>query len=350
MTVLPVVAREMGVMARRKSTYWSRVVTGLLALLVMMWLLLVSRTTVSYADIGGTMFLVLSSICFAFTVFAGMQATSDSVSEEKREGTLGLLFLTDLKGIDVIGGKLAATSLSAVLGLMGVIPMLSLALLLGGVTFQQFALVALVLANTLFVSLSLGVLISTLSENERKAMMGTFVGLLILVIGPYVTAYFLRGHVGFTQEITSLSPLYAFTAVHNKARIAPLVPSAFWISLALTHALAWVFLLLAGWILPRCVNAVPPQRAHRIGEITHNLVYGRAEDRRKHRAELLDRNAFLWLASRERIKPKYAWGVIAFFVGFHIWIGMQFPNMVFDAPVVAVVMFLVHFRSEEHTS
>src|SRR5688572_4315164 len=165
MTVLPVVLREMSVLARRKVTYWSRTVTGLLALLVLLWLLVVSRAHVSYATMGSSLFLVLSSICFAFTVLAGMQATSDSVSEEKREGTLGLLFLTDLKGLDVIGGKLAATSLSAVLGLMGVIPMLSLALLLGGVTFQQFALVALVLANTLFVSLSLGVLISTLSEN-----------------------------------------------------------------------------------------------------------------------------------------------------------------------------------------
>ena len=343
MTVLPVVLREMSVLARRKVTYWSRTVTGLLALLVLLWLMLVSRAHVSYATMGSSLFLVLSSICFAFTVLAGMQATSDSVSEEKREGTLGLLFLTDLKGFDVIGGKLAATSLSSVLGLMGVIPMLSLALLLGGVTFQQFALVALVLGNTLFLSLSLGVFVSTLSENERKAMMGTFVGLLVLVVGPGVVAYFLRDAFGNLEEITSLSPLYAFRTLHNRARIAPMVPSYFWVSLAFNHVLAWIFLLLAGWILPRSVNSVPSRRANRISEITQNFVYGRKEDRRKHRAELLDRNAFLWLASRERVKPKYAWGVIAFFVGFHIWIGFQFPNMVFDAPVVAVVMFLLHF-------
>jgi hypothetical protein len=119
-------------------------------------------------------------------------------------------------------------------------------------------------------------------------------------------------------------------------------PSYFWISLAFNHVLAWVFLLLAGWILPRSVNAVPSRWANRISEITQNFVYGRREDRRKHRAELLDRNAFLWLASRERVKPKYAWGVIAFFVTFYAWVGWQFPNMVFDAPVVAVVMFLIH--------
>lgn len=341
MTVLPVVAREMGVMARRKSTYWSRAVTGLLALLVMMWLLLVSRTTVSYADIGGTMFLVLSSLCFAFTVLAGMQATSDSVSEEKREGTLGLLFLTDLKAFDVIGGKLAATSLGAVLALMGVIPMLSLALLLGGVTLQQFAMVALVLANTLFLSLSLGVFISTLSENERKAMVGTFVGLLLIVLGPFVAAYLLRAQFGFFEELMAVSPLYAFSSLHT-TRAGPLAPRYFWPSVLSTHLLAWFFLLYAAYILPRYVNALPSLRFARLRTLAQNLVFGRESERRKHRAELLDRNAFLWLASRERVKPKYAWGVLIFFTALYFWVAAQFPNMMFDFAVVGGIMFLVH--------
>ncbi|MGZ8937908.1 MAG: hypothetical protein ACXW32_01710 [Limisphaerales bacterium] len=341
MTVLPVVAREMGVMARHKSTYWSRTVTGLLALLVMMWLLLVSRTRVSYADIGGTMFLVLSSLCFAFTVLAGMQATSDSVSEEKREGTLGLLFLTDLKATDVIGGKLAATSLSAVLALMGVIPMLSLALLLGGVTLQQFALVAVVLANTLFLSLSLGVFVSTLSENERKAMMATFVGLLLIVIGPFVAAYLLRAQFGFFEELLAASPLYAFSSLHTRA-VGPLAPRYFWPSVLSTHLLAWFFLLYAAWILPRFVNALPSLRFARLRTFAQDFVFGRESERRKHRAELLDRNAFLWLASRERVKPKYAWGVLVFFAALYLWMAWQFPNMMFDFAVAGGIMFLVH--------
>ena len=183
MTVLPVVAREMSVLARRKSTYWARAITGFLAVLVMLWLLIVSRTHLTYAALGSSIFLILSSLCFTFTVLVGMHATADSLSEEKREGTLGLLFLTDLKGTDIVGGKLAATSLHAVLALIGVIPMLSIALLLGGVTLEQFGRVALVLINTMFFSLSLGVFVSSLSKNERKSMGGTFLGLLLLVIG-----------------------------------------------------------------------------------------------------------------------------------------------------------------------
>ena len=167
----------MSVLARRKSTYWARAITGFLAVLVMLWLLIVSRTQLTYAALGSSIFLILSSLCFTFTVLVGMHATADSLSEEKREGTLGLLFLTDLKGTDIVGGKLAATSLHAVLALIGVIPMLSIALLLGGVTLEQFGRVALVLINTMFFSLALGVFVSSLSKNERKAMGGTFLGL-----------------------------------------------------------------------------------------------------------------------------------------------------------------------------
>ena len=48
---------------------------------------------------------------------AGLLGTADCVSSEKRDGTLGLLFLTDLKGYDVICGKLAANSVSVLYGL-----------------------------------------------------------------------------------------------------------------------------------------------------------------------------------------------------------------------------------------
>ena len=59
------------------------------------------------------------------------------MSEEKREGTLGLLFLTDLKGYDVVAGKLVANSLNGFYALMAILPVVALALLMGGLTGMQ---------------------------------------------------------------------------------------------------------------------------------------------------------------------------------------------------------------------
>lgn len=341
MTVLPVVAREMSVMARRKSMYWSRWLTAIVALLVMLWLLVLSSSSISFSELGASIFFILTTLCFVFTAVAGMQATADCLSEEKREGTLGLLFLTDLKGFDVIAGKLAASSFHAVLVLIGIIPMLSLAFLLGGVTLQQFGLVALVLCNTLFLSLSLGVLVSSVSENERKAMVGAFVCLFVLFFGPFLLTFALRNYLGPINELPAASPIYSFAAVHHPGS-GTFQIKYFWPSLVWTHLLAWLFLFCAALILPRCINPVPSRRLLRLRNFVDKFVYGRNEQRRKHRATLLDRNAFLWLASRERIKPKYAWLIIGFFLGLYAWIYLQFDDMLFDLMVGTAMMLLIH--------
>ena len=102
MTFLPVVWREMSVLSRRRITYYSRAITAFVSVLVMVWLLLVSLTRLPFSELGRSIFLILSSLSFAYALLVGAQATSDCISEEKREGTLGLLFLTDLKAIPVL--------------------------------------------------------------------------------------------------------------------------------------------------------------------------------------------------------------------------------------------------------
>ncbi len=341
MALMPVVTREMTVLARRQSTYWVRSVAAVVAVLIMLWLMLISASRVSVADLGSSIFMILSGFCFAFALLVGMQATSDSVSEEKREGTLGLLFLTDLRALHIIFGKMAACSLNSLFAVLGVVPMLSLALLLGGVTLTQVALVALVLANTMFLSLSLGLFVSTLSNNERKAMFACFVGLFVITIMPYIISAAITGFDRMDEEIVWISPLYSYVCTQvtpTTGLNTRYLPYA----LLSQHALAWIFLILGGRILPRSVHEVPSLRFARLKTMLDNYVFGRMEVRKRYRAALLDRNAFLWLASRERVKPKYAWVVVAFFGLLFLWVGIQFTDMFFDPPVALSIVFLVH--------
>lgn len=64
----------------------------------------------------------------------GVFTSSICLSEEKRHGTLALLFLTDLKGHDVVSGKLANVSLSATQTLVGTWPVLAISMVMGGVS------------------------------------------------------------------------------------------------------------------------------------------------------------------------------------------------------------------------
>src|SRR4051794_1626761 len=110
MTFLPIVQRELRAASRRKATFRIRSWTALIAMLVTFAFLIGaffggSRT-------GGALLLQILSAYTAFLlVSASLFLTADCISEEKREGTIGLLFLTDLHSYDFILGKFIARSL-----------------------------------------------------------------------------------------------------------------------------------------------------------------------------------------------------------------------------------------------
>ena len=140
MTFLPIVERELRVAARRRGTYWTRVFAALIAICAAGWMLTLSNLGrhESPSELSRSIFMTLSSFAFLYCLVAGARNTADCLSEEKREGTLGLLFLTDLKGYDVVLGKLVATSLNSFYGLLAIFPVLAIPLLLGGVAGVQF--------------------------------------------------------------------------------------------------------------------------------------------------------------------------------------------------------------------
>ena len=130
MTFLPIVERELRVAARQHSTYWMRMVLALAAIAIGLFLYL-ARTQIPPQSLAKEIFGGLGGLSLLYCLSSGRRSTADCLSEEKREGTLGLLFLTDLKGYDVVLGKLAATSVGAFYGLLAVLPVLAIPLLGG---------------------------------------------------------------------------------------------------------------------------------------------------------------------------------------------------------------------------
>src|SRR3974390_3432096 len=117
MTFLPIVNRELRVAARRHSTYWVRLLLAMAAVLIGFFLYL-ANTRTPRAEVAQQIFGGLAFLALIYGLASGRRFTADCLSEEKREGTLGLLFLTDLNGYDVVLGKLTATSVSAFFGLL----------------------------------------------------------------------------------------------------------------------------------------------------------------------------------------------------------------------------------------
>src|SRR3974390_2060745 len=120
MSFLPIVTRELRVAGRKPGTYWQRTGAALGLILVGTWLFLVMQNQ-SPRELASYLFGALTVGALFYALLSGLRATADCLSIEKREGTLGLLFLTDLKGYDVILGKLAATSLNAFYSVVAVV-------------------------------------------------------------------------------------------------------------------------------------------------------------------------------------------------------------------------------------
>lgn len=322
MTFLPIVERELRVASRRRGTYWIRSGVGAAVILLAVVIFLNAMHEQS-RQLGQILFGSLTGCALVFCLLQGVRSTADCLSEEKREGTLGLLFLTDLKGYDVVLGKLVATSLNAFYGLLAVVPVLAIPLLLGGVTPGEFGRMALVLLNAIFFSLAAGIAVSSVCKSARKAMAGTFLLILLFTVAlPILGAWVhkLRSPVFLVS-----SAGFAFTYAFDRPFRAD--PARFWWSIAIVHALGWIFLAAASLIAPRAWQDRPAgMRLSRWRDFWHQWHYGNTAERRAFRTRLLSRNAFFWLASRMRFKPAYVWIVLGLAAVAWAWGAIKLRN------------------------
>jgi ABC-type transport system involved in multi-copper enzyme maturation permease subunit len=350
MTVLPIVARELRVAARRPGVYRARGGLALAAVGVFVFALLVlARDGVPSSQHGVWIFRTLLTISFVFCLFAGAGLTADSLSEEKREGTLGLLFLTDLKGFDVVLGKLAANSLNALYGLVATLPVHVLSVQLGGVTASDLIRSAVLLLNTLFFSLVVGLLVSAISRDERKAMFATILFVSLAVMAPVVAGFLLTGLAdGSVMErvvlgVVSFSPAYGVghLLLGNTPRLGP--PGwLFWSSVAWVHLVTWGLLAFACLRLPWVWQARERTTgAANFEERLEQRLYGEGAKRRRFRQRLLDLNPFLWLAQRERGKPLYVWLYLGAVGSTWLWGRTTQGDVMLDANTVVPTLLLV---------
>ncbi len=245
---LPIALRELRSAARRKSTYRFRWWAALFAMLAsFIWFAWLPGSAVS--KVANTLFDVQTGCGFLFALFAGAFLTSDGLSEEKRDGTLGLLFLAGLNARDIVLGKFLGAALEATYWLLALLPVTGLALFMGGVGLLEVIRVSLALLNTLILSLTIGLCVSALAKSYARALLGTLALLIFFAAG-------LPCFAGFNGTTTPpgawfalgwFSPFLPLFGARDLAYVAN--PSAFWLGLVGTQVIAWLFLAVAAWRL-----------------------------------------------------------------------------------------------------
>ena len=310
---LPIVTRELRVASRRPKTYYGRMLVAAFWVAIAAYVLFVISQMGFDRSGGLVLFNGLSGGLFGWALLSAW-AGCDSISVEKREGTVGLLFLTDLKSHDIVLGKMFSSALPSFYAALAALPLLAICMLMGGITATHYAKTGLAILNVFFFCQAVGVFSSALCR-----LRGNAVGLPLLILLMYLPCC---GIVAAVADVNGSKDLAFFIQLNNPAHTFVLASAAssaripaheYWLSLLAVHLHAWIFLGLACWVLPRRWRDKPKIMSgwKRTWE---RWRYGRMTVRTAFRRRLASVNPFLWLVCRGRFSPAFVWcimGIVA---------------------------------------
>ncbi|MDV4152049.1 ABC transporter permease subunit [Clostridium sp. AL.422] len=167
-----------------------------------------------------TLYIAMAVIQAILLMFIVPSLTATSICSEREKQTLDILLSTRLSPLQIIFGKLSASSLKVIMLVVCTIPLYAICGLIGGVKISNILLLTgSFIINTIFVG-AIGVFISAYSKTSKAATALTYALVLFIFVGTIVIAYIILmlnmykgSYSGTTPEmpiIAYLSPAIGF--------------------------------------------------------------------------------------------------------------------------------------------
>ena len=172
----PIFAREFFTVPRRDRHHLAR-----LAVVLLLWVvgLTAWQATVGFnrtarlgetARFGVLLFQIITYLELTLLMFFSTLSAASTVSREKDRRTFILLLLTDMRDYEIVLGKMLGSLLPILMLLLATIPVLSMLLLLGGVSGLQVIQATMVLGAITVAAGSLGGLVALWREKTFQAL------------------------------------------------------------------------------------------------------------------------------------------------------------------------------------
>jgi ABC-type transport system involved in multi-copper enzyme maturation permease subunit len=257
---------------------------------------------------GSELFCILNSVLCATIWLLVPFMTADCISRERREGTLGLLFLTPLSNTGIILGKVLTHALRAYGLLLAVFPLMLICFMLGGLSWMEAAAALCMNSTAIILALSAGLLASCRCEQWNRAMIASllFAAALLFLYTLNLGLFAVYNVSADWRHLTSLeglidTQLYVGFGIHSSwAQIATLKSSGFLFlicaqSLGFAVVVGMVSVYVAGKRLQLIRRAEPiSRRREKVEQVFWKPRFRRGAFRRKMN-RLLDRNPIGWL-------------------------------------------------------
>ncbi len=168
MTVWPVIERELRAQSRHGFSHVIRLI-GPAALLGVC--IILGAASGFESQKGAYLFGWLHSTLLVAIWILAPVICADCISRERREGTVGLLFLTPLRAREIVLAKGFAHGIRALTLWLAALPVMTIPFLLGGVVWKEAALSVLVNFSSLCWALAAGLLASSVSKSWLRALL-----------------------------------------------------------------------------------------------------------------------------------------------------------------------------------
>ena len=153
--------------------------------LIFLFLIVAHASSRGVSSPGLRFFELISFLNLALIVLAGSSYFATAITEEKEQGTLGLLHLAGVSPLGLLMGKSTSRLISVLLVFLGQLPFALLAITLGGVTAEQIIAIDVSLAAFLIMVANVALLLSVLCQRSGTACSWMFLGLTALLLGVY---------------------------------------------------------------------------------------------------------------------------------------------------------------------
>lgn len=198
----PVILRELRVGSRRWTTYWLRLLAaGVVMMAVILWLGGHGHT----GQAGSLVFAWVHRIILASIWIIVPLMTCDCLSSEKREGTLGLLFLTNLSAREIVMAKAVAHGLRGFTLWLAAVPLMAVPVLLGGLAWREIVLSCALTFGSILFALSVGLWASVTTRQLNSSvalavllapLAGMLLIMLLMALGGTLSMVFGTGQYG----------------------------------------------------------------------------------------------------------------------------------------------------------
>ena len=157
---------------------------------------------------GLSFFRFLISLNFIYATFYACNTFASVISNEKEQGTLGLLMLTPRHPISIIAAKVIPPFTEVLFTFLIELPLLLICIALGGIDSEQIYQIIILLPIHTFFIMGVGVFFSNLLNSSKAAFSATFLCV--------VAFYFIP--ITIDQIFKILGPAYPNLGLHEKLK------------------------------------------------------------------------------------------------------------------------------------